>query len=360
MVRFALNYGPFHRVWPTVGEGDVLYASVSAVRSFVQPICKLLKSEDLGESWIELADFHSMNSRNTTTGQPFISKEGVILVSLWDAGFYQFGKTWLAVYRSEDGGRSWVEAHSNSAATYGNHFFQNQRDGAIYLCAGLGGGGSEGRVSFAPARGLLLRSRDSGKSWQVCLEVDGPATFYDGVAIGETLLVSARGRRSVFRSEDNGETFCEIPLNGESRNVRRIGQNVVVSSDGALFTSCDDGRTWIKKNSPLKNLALRYPTPFEDMVVVTGVGWRSLVLATDLEWNKWWVILDATRVAHSKLMARMAITKNSLFLGDEMEIGALLRVDTDSLRPRRTFLYSILDLLGAKEMVNPILLSAKP
>ena len=356
IAKSVLNYGRYHRIWPALGRENTLYASVSSVRSFVQPICKLLRSEDFGESWIELADFYSMNPKNTTTGQPFTLVDGTLLVSLWDRDFYEFGRTSLAICRSEDGGRSWEETYSNSAATYGNHFFQNGQDGTIYLCAGLGGGGSEGRVSFAPAKGLLLRSRDTGRSWEACLGVDGPTALYDGVVIDDIVIVSARDRGSVFRSEDNGGTFHEIRFGRATRNVERIGDNVVVSSDGALFVSCDEGRSWVRKDSPLKNLAMRYPTPIRDKIAVTGVGWRSFVLTTDLRRNKWNVILDATRVAHTRLMARMTVTKDYLFLGDEMETGMLLKADVNSLRPKGTFSYSILDRLGVKKMVNPILL----
>jgi len=354
--KLVLNYGPFHRIWPAVGSEETLYASVSAVRSFVRPICKLLESKDFGDSWIELADFHLLNPNNSTTGQPFTSIDGTPVVSLWDENFYEFGRTWLAIYRSEDGGQSWEEAYSDPAATYGNHFFQNSRDGRIYLCAGLGGGGSEGKVSFAPARGLLLRSQDSGRSWNRCLEVDGPTALYDGVAFDDIVVVSARDRGSIFRSEDKGETWREIPFGRSARNVARVGENVVVSSDGALFISSDEGRGWVRKDCPLRNLALRYPTPFQDGIAVTGVGWRSFVLTVDPQRNRWKVILDATRVAHTKLMARMALTKDYLFLGDEAETGTLLKADIDSLRRSATFPYRVLDRLGARKMVNPMLL----
>lgn len=354
--KIVLNYGPFHRIWPAVGRGKALYASVSAVRSFVPPVCTLLESKDFGESWSELADFYLLNPRNSTTGQPFTLIDGTLLVSLWDQNFYEFGRTWLAIYRSEDGGRSWEEAYSDSAATYGNHFFQNSQDGTTYLCAGVGGGGSEGRISFAPARGLLLRSEDSGRSWNRCLEVDAPTALYDGVALDDVVVVSARDRGSIYKSQDKGETWREILFGRSARNVAGVGENVVVSSDGALFISSDQGRTWVIKDCPLRNLALRYPKPLQDGIAVTGVGWRSLVLTVFPERNKWKVLLDATRVAHTKLMARMALTEDYLFLGDEAETGTLLKADIDALRRSATFPYRVLDRLGARQMTNPLLL----
>ena len=125
---------------------------------------------------------------------------------------------------------------------------------------------------------------------------------------------------------------------------------------GPFFLTRDEGETWIKLNSPLRNLAFRYPMPFQDNIVVTGVGWRSLVLRADVGRNQWRVIFDATKAVSTKLMARMAMVGDYLFLGDEMETGKLLRVNINSLRPHHPFLYSISDRLGAKKMVSPMLL----
>lgn len=98
---------------------------------------------------------------------------------------------------------------------------------------------------------------------------------------------------------------------------------------------------------------MRYPTPFQDGIAVTGVGWRSFVLTVDPERNRWKVILDATRVAHTKLMA---LTEDCLLLGDEAGTGTLLKADINSLRKNATFPYRVIDRLGARKMVNPILL----
>jgi len=348
VIKTVLCYGPLHRLWPATDQNGNLYVSVSATRSFARPLCRLLKSEDLGNSWIELANFHSMDPRNTTTGRPFISKEGSIMIAVWDAGFYEFGRTWLSIYRSDDG-QSWESVYENPDATYGNHFFESDCDGEIYLCAGAGGGGSKGKVRYAPAKGLLLRSQDFGRHWEPCLEVEGPTALYDGTALGETLLVSARERGSIFRKEGKEEAWSEVHLGQAARNLARIGQRVVVSSDSAIFVTSDRGHTWIKRTAPVRNVVLRYPTLFRDRVITAGVGWRSLVLAIDLDQNKWTVPLDITEIAHTRFMSRLAITPAHLFLGDEGETGSLLRVPTDSLEHGLTFVYSIMSLLTWKD-----------
>jgi len=347
MIEPLLNYGPFHRIWPAADRIGNIYITVSSVRSFANPICKFFKSDDLGNSWIELADFLSMDEKNSTTGQPFVSREGLILASVWDSSYYQFGKTWLAIYRSNDDGLNWDIVYSNPAATYGKHFFEGDRQGEVYLCAGIGGGGSEGEVHYAPARGLLLRSLDSGKSWDICLEVDSPTALYDGTVSNGITIVSARERGSIFRSDDSAKTWSEVRLGAAARNVSRIGSNIVVSSDSAIFISRDEGCSWIKRKSPLRNLVLRYPTLLQDQILMTGVGWRSLILATDLEGNEWRISLDATKFARSKFMTRLATAREYFFLGDEIEAGVLLRVAANSLKRGHTFPYSILSRLGS-------------
>ena len=289
-----------------------------------------------------MADFYSINPKNSTTGQPFVTREGIILVPVWDSGFYEFGRTWLAIYRSQDGGLTWREVYSNLTASYGNHFFQGDREDEIYLCSGMGGGGFGGSVSYTPAKGLLLKSSDSGKSWGVCFKVDRPTAIYDGIAFGRTLLVSARELKSIFRSEDDCENWSEIRLGGAARSVSKIGGSIIVSSDSAIFISRDDGRTWAKRNSPIRNIVLRYPTAFRDKVLMTGVGWRSLILATDLEGNRWGVAFDVTKAVPKSLMARLAIAGDYLFVGDELKTGALLRIDTRFLRCKHVFPYAIL------------------
>ncbi len=349
-LKLMLNYGPFHRIWPSVDPQGNLYVSVSALRSFIKPICKLFKSEDFGNSWIELADFYSMDPRNTTTGQVFISQEGIVLVPVWDSNFYQFGKTWLAIYRSKDEGVSFEKVYSNPTATYGKHFFQNNFKNEIYLCAGSGGGGTGGSVRYVPANGLLLKSQDFGNSWEVAFKVEKPTALYDGVAFANIILISAREAKSVFRSDDKGETWSEKRFDAAARNIKKIDKKILVTSDSAVFVSHDEGLSWTKISCPIRNMVLRYPTQFRDRIIMTGVGWRSLVLATNLEQNEWRIAFDATKVACTNFMTRLALAGEYLFLGDEIEIGALLRVPINSLKYRRPFLYSISSLLRGKEM----------
>lgn len=324
--RILLNYGKYYRVWPFADVRDKkLYVSIANVRPSAKPMCNLLRSKDYGELWSEVADFHSMNKLNTTTGQPFVTREGSIFVPAWNAGFYTDGVTWFAIYKSEDAGMSWTKVYEDLKGTYGKHFFQSP-DGNLYIGVGQGGGGSRGKVSFRPQRSYLLLSQDMGENWETILKVNYPTALYSGVALDdEKVLVAAREKKSVFFSINGGETWIETRVGNITRSVSYIEElhNIVVTSNSALFIS-DDGFSWTQLNSPIKGLMLRYPTWYKRRLYMSGVGWRSYVVSTEL--NKWYLSFDVTKETASNLGARMAILNDYIFVGDEAN-GTLIRIE---------------------------------
>jgi len=325
--RTLLNYGKYCRIWPYVDvDRKVLYVSVGLARPFRKPLCILLMSKDYGRSWDEIADFYSVDKRNTTTGQPFVTDEGVILVPVWNAGFYTHGETWFAIYRSEDRGLSWKKVYEDPQGTYGNHFFQNSVNGSIFIGVGVAGGGSKGKVRYAPLKSYLLGSTDLGDTWGKVLEVDYPTALYSGTTLDDqTVLVAAREKRTVFRSSNGGDSWSEIPMGNKARSVsyiKKLGK-AVLTSNGCIFIS-DDGLKWVRLNSPIKELALRYPMLYGEKIYMTGVGWRSYVISTNLD--KWYITFDVSKESSNGFfLTRMAMMNDYVFLGDEVN-GALLRL----------------------------------
>lgn len=324
--RMLLNYGENHRIWPFADTRNrAIYASVARVRPSAKPVCKLFRSGDYGESWTELADFHSMNKRNTTTGQPFVSTDSSIFVPVWNAGFYTHGVLGLAIYRSDDKGVSWIKMYEDLHDTYGKHFFESP-EGDLYLGVGQGGGGTDGKVSPRPGKSRLLLSRDTGQNWEEILSVNYPTALYSGVALdNETVLVAAREKKSLFLSPDGGKTWKETHLGHKTRSVSYVKElsKIVVSSDSALFIS-DDVVKWSRFDIPVKGLMLRYPTWHEGRLYMSGVAWRSYIVSTDL--NTWALNHDVTRETSSNLGARMTMLDDNIFIGDEAN-GTLIRVE---------------------------------
>lgn len=326
-----LDYGKYYRVWPFADViHNRLYVGVGLSRPFTKPVCKLHISKDLGKSWEEIADFCSMDKRNTTTGQPFVTDEGLIFVPTWNAGFYTCGETWFAMYRSEDQGLSWEKVYEDEKGTYGNHFFQNSIDSSLYIGVGVEGGGDTHRIRYTPAKSYLLKSGDGGKTWNKVLLVDYPTALYSGAAVNEkTVLVAAREKKSVFRSMNGGNSWSEISIGKAARNVSFIEEwgKLVLTSDDSIFLS-ENGTIWNRVSSPVKGLVLRYPTFYEGKIYMTGAGWRrSYVISTDL--NNWHIAFDATKREKSNLFLRMAMLGGYIFLGDEID-GVLLGVKLPS------------------------------
>lgn len=322
--KSLLDYGKYYRIWP---NGDVkrnkLYVSVGLSRPSGNPVCKLFISQDHGDSWIEIADFHSLDKRNTTTGQPFVTNEGAIFVPVWNASFYTHGETWFAIYRIESHGASWKKVYEDSKGTYGNHFFQNPVDGSLHIGVGVGGGGSKGRIGFSPEKSYLLRSEDFGDTWKKVFEIDYPTALYDGTTLDEnTILVTARERKSVFISVDRGISWSEVHIGKTTRNISYIGEmgKSVLTSNSCIFL-LNNNFSWTRFNTPIKDLALRYPIFDKNKLYVIGVGWRSYVIATDF--SKWYAF-DITERANSNSFARMTMLSEYMFLGDELK-GVLLR-----------------------------------
>ena len=323
-LHMLLNYGKHHRVWPFVDvRHNEIYVSVALLKTLVRPVCKLLRSQDYGDSWSKVADFYTMDKRNTTTGQPFVTKEGIILIPIWSAGFYTQGTPWLVLYRSDDSGVSWEKAYEDPKGTYGKHFFQSP-SGHLYIGIGFGGGGSGGKVSSTPRRSYLLKSEDEGKSWRKIFHVDYPTALYSGVALNdETILVAAREKKSLFLSVDGGKTWKETRVGNTTRSVSYIKElrKIVVTSNSALFIS-NDALEWAQLNAPIKGLILRYPTWYKGRLYMSSVGWHCYVVSTDL--NRWYLSFDVTRDTGSNLGARMAVLNDYLFVGDEAN-GTLIR-----------------------------------
>ena len=179
-------------------------------------------------------------------------------------------------------------------------------------------------MSSTPSKSYLLKSTDAGETWTKVLDVNYPTAIYDGtVAKDQTILVTAMEKKSVFKSMNGGRSWTETTLGRTARNIANVKElnEFVVTSDDCVFVS-NDGLKWIKINSPTK-LMFRYPMFRNGKLYRTGVGWRSIVISTDMK--KWYVTFDATKITGSNLFAKMAITDDYIFVGDEMN-GMLLRV----------------------------------
>jgi photosystem II stability/assembly factor-like uncharacterized protein len=268
-----------------------------------------------------------------------------MLLGVWDARYYEFGTCGLAIYRTQDDGATWQQVFFDGEMTYGKHFFSGTNQDELYLCAGAGGGGAGGAVAFTPDEGVVLKSTDSGRTWHRCLAAESPTSVYDGIAWRGSVLVTARERCSVFRSIDDGVSWQERSLSLPARTIGAVGDRLIVTSDSAVFVSTDGGETWSMCRAPIRGLVLRYPIGVpgtEGEIIVSAVGWRSLLLRVDLASNEWFIAADFTAFLRSASMTRLALSGDFVFAGDESASGVLMRVPTNKLQRRSTSRHRVL------------------
>jgi len=153
-----------------------------------------LATTDGGETWEERTisdlDYHLHHVSRSSTGRLYLAAE---------AG---------TIYRSDDGGETWLEL----ASPYEGSFFATlPLDGDALLLAGL--------------RGHLFRSDDAGESWQA-IETGTEAMLTDAIRLGDgsPLVVGLEG--VMLTSSDGGRSFAAHPRRD------RFGISSVVAVDG--------------------------------------------------------------------------------------------------------------------------------
>jgi len=320
---------------PNYSEDDAIYAG--AIR-------RLLKSSDRGHSW-QLTDLYTPSfgsrvrnklaswglpvDRDTRLSSPIypthiapLSEDGSlrILFGTRDHGVMTFVEstaeveaTWAGtnevinslavspnfkqdrtlfssirgegVYRSDDGGSSWVAVNAglDFIGDWASH--PNRGDFRRDVNLSIAADPSAGFTLFAgsPAGDGVYVSRDRGDSW-ARLEADfavSPAPVLAIAASPEfatdnTLLVSINGR-GLFQSQDRGEHFELIGQQFVDTNAAieylnyspdyLNDQSIVAASDESLFLSTDRGNFWTEVKRPVR---------YEDMrdVVMFDGGWE--------------------------------------------------------------------------------------
>ncbi len=108
-------------------------------------------------------------------------------------------------------------------------------------------------VAWMIAAGVLQRSLDSGQSWQTSLHPDHPLLCY---ALHDQDVWAGGLAGTLFHSADGGATWSPVQPSINSQtltsdvthiDVRAPAEVVISTSDHAIWTSPDNGKTWEKK-----------------------------------------------------------------------------------------------------------------
>jgi hypothetical protein len=160
------------------------------------------------------------------------------------------------LFLSEDGGASWVQVGDGLSAAFHAIIaaeYDPEVPGTVYIGTGPGGTdhaseATAGEAAVGSGDGLW-RSRDGGENFErVAGGMDGLNIWDIGFAPSGSLFATSES--GVFRSEDRGETWAQV-LPFEDADRVEIGFSLAqpdwaaVSTEGALWISTDDGRTWV-------------------------------------------------------------------------------------------------------------------
>lgn len=132
---------------------------------------------------------------------------------------------------TSDGGRTWSPRKIIDDDAHFNRLTR-ARDGTLYI---------------AGERGTLLRSRDSGESWEP-LDAPYDGSFYGILPLSDGALLAYGLRGHVFRSSDGGKTWQQIPLERPTLVATAVqtpgGVLVLAGQSPGLYLSRDRGHTF--------------------------------------------------------------------------------------------------------------------
>jgi photosystem II stability/assembly factor-like uncharacterized protein len=143
------------------------------------------------------------------------------------------------LYKTENSGLQWrlaISGISNPDRFHYNGITANQT----------------GKLFISGEAGLLYRSEDRGVSWQrLALNYDG--SLFGVLALGPETVLCYGLRGNVFRSDDSGDNWAAVPIEGTDRlslyaaSEHANGNIVLVGAGGALLSSSDSGRHFVSE-----------------------------------------------------------------------------------------------------------------
>jgi hypothetical protein len=266
-VRVIVDYGYGYRCWPSTSlRGETVFTVATSVPG-TSPLCKVFELEGFSEP-VEIGDLYALDSRNTTTGQPFITLDGSILVPCWSVDYYDTKNPWFAIYRYADG--VWSKVYEDASGSYCSHIGQDPVTRYIYA----------GYHQPATYRSRVIKSTDDGATWVLVYDnieaSESNAIIYSCAAFKNNVIATKREKRVYIRSSNGGGAWTESgDLGVRTRSVaiyNDLGLSFI-GSDNQLFYSRDYFATYkrIRIQSGAGFWALRYP------IMVGG----RLLLSTD-------------------------------------------------------------------------------
>jgi photosystem II stability/assembly factor-like uncharacterized protein len=165
------------------------------------------------------------------------------------------------IFRTQDGGKTWDPWLKNMENPRGMHLYDMARIGDDLFIAG--------------EQGVFLRSTDGGRTFKA-LKTPYRGSYFGVIRSGEASLLLFGLRGNIFLRSINMEDWQEIDsgatLSITAGTVTRNGDTILVTEDGLLLESRDDGRTL----APLGNMPAQLTGVIEaadgSLVLVGSMG----------------------------------------------------------------------------------------
>jgi len=152
------------------------------------------------------------------------------------------------IVKTEDGGQNWSEVYTEAGK--GDYVTKIKVNPFL-----------ENSLIAVNSKGLVVRSSDSGNTWQAAFPFKEPVIDISFDLEREN-LVWVLTQKGIWYSQDNGSDFKLLALdaNGEMGNkfylLRKEPAGLFLASDKGFFQSRDNGRIW------KKIITLNNPTDF--------------------------------------------------------------------------------------------------
>lgn len=195
-----------------------------------------------GQAWAVGHDaviLHSADAGKSWTRQYFAPDEGSPLLDVWfeNASHGIAVGAYALFLETQDGGKTWERRDVDEEERHWNAI-GHAPDGTLYVAA---------------ESGVVFRSADKGKSWEM-KETPYRGSFLGCLCLsnGTVLVYGLRG--NVFRSTDRGESWQHIPT-GQTVTLMGGTQTpdgtvVIVGLSGTLLVSDDGGLSFRSMNRP--------------------------------------------------------------------------------------------------------------
>lgn len=176
------------------------------------------------------------------------------------------------IFKTEDGGNTWIQQESGTEMHLYNMFFLNDLNGYIV-------GGEDIN------EGILLKTMDGGNTWSsINFHVRLSSIYF----INETTGFAAG--RKLFRTRDGGETWNEVDLGYFAYGSLNFFDEITgfLTTGNVVLKTIDGGNNWLPINNVIGNYSIKQMQIFDDIAFLLSNGTKIFI--TPDRGNTWQVI----------------------------------------------------------------------